>query len=153
MNDKALNYSTLNGSSLYKLLENIFVFLGLACFCLSLFLPIFYTSAEDIYGFWVFITGWVGVVFIQFAWFANPFNLLALLLAQGHPRIAFILSCLALSLASCSFIFYEIPTGINHEKVFIQEFGFGFYLWYAAQILVLLALLIRLIGIVKRTKQ
>ncbi len=120
---------------------NLLIFLGLLCFSISLFLPIFFTSAEDIYGFWVLVTGWMGLVFLQVAWYANPLNLLALLLVNDHPRVALLLSLLAITLASCSFIFYEIPTGVNYEKVFIQEFGSGFYLWFVALILILIGML------------
>ncbi|MEH6454926.1 MAG: hypothetical protein V7749_01260 [Cocleimonas sp.] len=125
---------------------NIFLFMGLACLTLSLFMPAFFTSAEDIYGYWVLITGWIGAIFIQFAWYANPLNLLALLLARDKPRTALLLSFAALTLASGAFIFYEIPTGFNYEKVFIKELGLGFYIWYAAQVFFLLALISRFIN-------
>jgi len=149
MNDKTLSYSSTNTISIATLCVNMFMFMGLACFTLSLFLPVFFTSGEDIYGYWVLIIGWIGLVFIQFAWYANPINLLALLLARDNPRIALLLSCLAVMLASGAFIFNEIPTGINYEKVFIKEFGLGFYIWYAAQVFFLLALLSRFVNSVK----
>lgn len=120
--------------------------MGLAFFALSLFLPVFFTSDKDIYGFWVLITGWVGVIFIQFAWYANPINLLALLLMRDSPRISLFLSLLALLLASGAFIFNEIPIGVNNEKVFIKEFGLGFYIWYVAQVFFLLALFVRFLN-------
>lgn len=125
---------------------NVFICMGLAFFALSLFLPVFFTSDKDIYGFWVLITGWVGVIFIQFAWYANPINLLALLLMRDSPRISLFLSLLALLLASGAFIFNEIPIGVNNEKVFIKEFGLGFYIWYVAQVFFLLALFVRFLN-------
>ena len=125
------------------------MFIGFACFTLSIFLPVFFTSGEEIYGYWVLITGWIGVVFIQFAWYANPINLLALLLARDNPKTSLLLSCLALMLASGAFIFKEIPTGINYEKVFIKEFGLGFYVWYLAQIFFMLAFFSRLLNSIK----
>lgn len=153
MNNKSFSYlsnhpstNQVNSSALFM---SIFLFMGFTCFILSLFLPAFYTSAEDIYGYWVLITGWIGAIFIQFAWYANPLNLLALLLARDKPRTALILSFIALTVASATFIFYEIPTGINYEKVFIKEFGLGFYVWYVAQIFFLLALLSRFINYMK----
>jgi len=131
---------------------NIFLFMGLACLTLSLFMPAFFTSAEDIYGYWVLITGWIGAIFIQFAWYANPLNLLALLLARDKPRTALLLSFAALILASGTFIFYEIPTGFNYEKIFIKELGLGFYIWYAAQVFFLLALISRFINYLERSE-
>lgn len=150
MNYYDLNYPKTKQLSIYKLGLNIFIFLALLCFTASLFLPIFFTSTEDIYGFWVLATGWMGLVFIQLAWYANPLNLLALLLVGDRPRIAFLLSILAIALASCSFVFYEIPTGINYEKVYIREFGLGFYFWYVAHVLVVIGLMIGFIGSLKK---
>lgn len=149
MNDKVANYSSIQSIPFYTLCINIFMCLGLACFTLSLFMPIFYTSGEDIVGYWVLITGWIGVIFIQFAWYANPLNLLAFLLARENPLIALILSLCALILASGAFLFYEIPLGINYEKVFIKEFGLGFYIWYAAHAFFLLAMFSRFINSLK----
>ena len=140
MNDYAIKYSRVSSFKLSRLCVNVFTFLGLACFSLSLFMPVVFTSGEDIYGFWVLITGWIGVIFIQVAWYANPVNFLALLLARENPRIAFLLSLLAFMLALGAFLLYEIPIGINYEKLFIKEFGLGFYLWITAHFLLMCAL-------------
>ena len=150
MNAQELNFTEVKKVSTFKLSENILNFIALMCFSISLFLPVFFTSAEDIYGFWVLVTGWMGLAFFQVAWYANPLNLLVLLLVNEHPRIAFLLSLLALLVASCSFLFYEIPTGINYEKVFIQELGLGFYFWYIAHILILSSTLLSFIGSLKK---
>ena len=115
-------------------------------------MPVFFTSGEGIVGYWVLVTGWIGVIFIQFAWYANPINLLALLLARDNPQIALLLSILALIIASGTFGFYEIPTGINYEKVFIKEFGLGFYVWYAAQVFFLLAVFSRFVNYIKNNR-
>lgn len=143
MDNKVLNYSNTKAIPWWSLSQKICIFLGLGCFTLSLFLPVFFTSAEDILGFWVLISGWIGLIFIQFAWYANPLNLLAILLAHDNPRIALLFSCLALVIASGTFNFYEIPIGLNYEKVFIKEFGAGFYLWITAHIFVTFALIFR----------
>lgn len=151
MNVQELDYQSAKKICFYHLSENIFNFTALLCFSLSLFLPVFFTSAEDIFGFWVLITGWMGLAFLQLAWYANPINLLVLLLAAEHPKVAFLLSLLGLAVASCSFLFYEIPTGINYEKVFIKEFGIGFYFWYATHILILAGSLSRFIRYLKKS--
>ncbi len=142
MNNTAINYQ-ITALSLLSLSVNIFMFMGLACFTFSLLLPVFFTSADNIYGYWVLLTGWLGMVFIQFAWYANPLNLLAFLIASKKPFTAMLLSILALLLASGTILFYEIPIGLNYEKVFIKEFGLGFYVWYGAQVFFLSALLCR----------
>lgn len=150
MTYKATIFSNNNHFSLNKLLFNLFLLLGFAGFTTSLFLPVFFTSAEDIYGYWVLLAGWIGLILIQFAWFANPINLLALLLTKDHPKFALLLSVIALILASETFILKEIPIDINQGKMFIKEFGLGFYIWFAAQLFFLLALLCRFIESLKR---
>lgn len=146
MNNTMIDHSRRQTYPLLNLSINIFMFMGLACFTLSLFMPVFFTSAEHIYGYWVLLTGWLGLIFIQFAWYANPLNLLALLIARENPRIALLLSIFALILASGTILFYEIPVGLNYEKVFIKEFGLGFYIWYLAHVFFLLALFFRFLS-------
>jgi len=153
MNYKAINYPAVRTTNFFSLSQNVFVFIGLACFSISLFLPTFFTSAEDIYGIWVLLTGWVGLIFLQLAWFSNPLNLLAMLVSPNKPRIALLLSLLSLILASAAFGFYEIPTGINNEIIFIKEFGLGFYLWIAAHIFIFLALLMNYIRSINKSTE
>jgi hypothetical protein len=112
---------------------------------MSLFVPALYTSAEDIRGFWILITGWMGLFFFQLAWYANPLNILAFLLVLRHPRLSVLLSLVALFLASETFLFYEIPTGINQEKLYITELGLGFYFWYFAQVMFFITLMMKLL--------
>ncbi len=127
------------------LLPKVVLFFGLLSFVTSLFLPIFFTSDGDIIGGWVFILGWMGIVVFQFAWYANPLNVLAFLIFELQPRLSLLLSLLALVIASEAFLFYEIPTGLStglhQEKLFIKELGLGFYCWYLSQILFLFTLI------------
>lgn len=131
--------------SLFRLLPKVFLFLGVLSFVTSLFLPTFFTSDGDVIGGWVFILGWMGIVVFQFAWYANPLNVLALLISESQPRLSLLLSLLALVVASEAFFFYEIPTGLStglhQEKLFIKELGIGFYCWYLSQILFLFILI------------
>ncbi len=140
MNSEDLNYPIAKRISFFQLASNISIFMGLLCFTVALFLPALYTSSEDIYGFWVLVTGWMGLAILQFAWFANPLNLLSLLLTHQNPRIAFLIGVLSMIVACNAFYFYEIPTGINYEKTYIREFGLGFYTWIASHSLILLGL-------------
>ncbi len=133
--------------SLSELLSKVLLFLGLLSFVTSLFLLTFFTSGGDILGGWVFILGWLGIVVFQFAWYANPLNILAFLIFESRPRLSILLSLLALIIASETFTFKEIPTGlftgIHPEKIFIKELGLGFYSWYLSQILFLFSLMSR----------
>lgn len=150
MNHTAYRYTNVKKISLLKLSEHFLIFIGLACFSASLFFPTFFTSADHIHGFWVLITGWVGLIFFQCAWYANPLNLLALLLYKEKPKTAMLITLIAVVLASSSFLFKEIPIGINSEKVFIKEYGLGFYLWYAAQILTATSIVIHFIDSLRK---
>ncbi|GAA0419852.1 hypothetical protein GCM10009133_30330 [Cocleimonas flava] len=138
------SYNSQINISISELLPKLFLFLSGLSFVVSLFLSTFFTSDGNVIGAWVFILGWIGIVVFQFAWYANPLNILALLLFEARPRLAILLSLLALVIASETFTFSEIPTGLftgNHsEKTFIKEFGLGFYSWYLSQILFLFAL-------------
>jgi len=141
-----LNYCNPQISiSFSELLPKFFLFLSMLSFVVSLFLSTFFTSNGDIIGGWVFILGWMGIIVFQFAWYANPLNILALLIFESRPRLSVLLSLLALVIASETFTFHEIPTGlftgIHSDKMFIKELGLGFYSWYLSQILFLLALL------------
>jgi len=108
--------------------------LGVSCLFISLFLTTFYTSDNPLNGAWVLIIGWLGFVVFQFSWYANPLNLLALLFYSTRPLVAFLLSFLALLLATQMFGFSEIPTGYAQGKIFIKELGFGAYIWYVSQV-------------------
>lgn len=120
-------------SSTLSPITRLIIYAGIAFFILSLLFISFFTSGEDIKGIWLFLIGWMGLIIFQFSWFANPLNLLALLLISHRPYLALALSILAFILASQALIFSEIPIGINHEKIFIKELGLGFYFWYLAQ--------------------
>ncbi len=123
----------------------VMVSLGLACFFASLFLTVFFTTGEDIQGFWVLLIGWIGLVIFQFAWYANLLNLLSLLLLNQRPYISLFLSGIALLIATQTFLFFEIPVGLQNSKIYIKELGLGFYLWYLSQAIFLVATITELI--------
>ena len=140
-----ISFNSQINISFAQLLSKFFLFLSALCFVISLFLITFFTSDGDVFGGWVFILGWMGIIVFQFAWYANPLNILALLIFESQPRLSVLLSLLALVIASEAFLFKEIPTGlftgIHSEKMFIKELGLGFYSWYLSQILFLFALM------------
>ncbi|MCF6190765.1 MAG: hypothetical protein L3J51_09815 [Cocleimonas sp.] len=125
-----------------SLITRLVVYTGFAFFILSLLLTSLFTSGEDIQGYWILALGWIGLIIFQFSWFANPLNLLALLLVNQRPIVALLLSIVAFILASQTFIFVEIPTGTSSGKIHIKELGLGFYIWYLAQGLFLLGIII-----------
>ena len=133
------NHPSLNH---WRLIARLLVMAGLVCYSLSLYSVGLYTSGDDLYGIWILLIGWMGIVVFQLSWFANPLNLLALLIMSSKPRISFLLTILAFLLASQTFLFAEIPTGFNQERIYIKELGIGFYLWYVANGIFVVATLI-----------
>lgn len=133
-NNLPLNY--------WDITAKLLVIIGLICFSLSLYFVGLFTSGDDLYGVWILLIGWMGVVVFQLSWFANPLNLLALLLMSTKPRVSLLLTIVAFLLASQTFLFSEIPVGFHQERIFIKELGMGFYLWYVANGLFAVAILI-----------
>lgn len=130
---RTLATSSRPSPSRLKSLSSILLATGMFFFVLSLFLHVFFTTGEDIRGVWVLLTGWLGFVIFQFAWFANPLSLLAILVMKTRPVVALLLSILAVVFASEIFLFNEIPAVSGGEKIYIKEFGLGAYFWYIAQ--------------------
>lgn len=133
-NSPSLNY--------WEILAKLLIIAGLICFSLSLYSVALFTSGDDLYGIWVLLIGWMGIFLFQLSWFANPLNLLALLILSSKPKLSLLLTMIAFLLATQSFFFSEIPTSLNQEKIFMKEFGIGFYLWYVANVLFVVAILI-----------
>lgn len=129
--------------TIMKIISTFFLYAGIMFFTVSLFLIVFFTGGDDIRGYWVLATGWLGFVIFQFAWYANPLNLLAILLVERRPTVAFLLSIAALILATQVFLFNEIPTVSGEEKTYIREFGLGVYLWYLSHGLIVLSIVSR----------
>lgn len=126
--------------------KHLLILLGSALLVISLFQISIFTSGENIQGYWILLMGWLGIFFFQVAWFANPLNLLALLLSSKKPLTSLILSATAIGLASQSFSFFEIPTGLSTNKIYIKELGLGFYLWFLAHCLFFLSTFIKVIN-------
>lgn len=135
---------------LYEMISMALLSLAISFFIISLLNIVFFTSSGDISGFWTLLTGWLGFIVFQFAWFANPLSFLAVSRMKSQPLFALFLSVLAVTLATEGFIFNEIPTASGSEKIFIREFGLGFYFWYGAHWLALCSVLFKLIGQIRR---
>ncbi len=139
---KARNKPSLN---YWEITVKLLIIIGLICFSLSLYQVALFTSGDDLYGVWILLIGWIGLVIFQLSWLANPLNLLALLLLSSKPKLSLLLTLIAFLLASQTFYFTEIPVGLNQEKIYIKELGLGFYLWYIANGLFVIAALIEVL--------
>ena len=138
--------ASLNRIPLHKKISVCLLIAAILCFILSLFNTVFFTSGGDISGFWVLLIGWLGFVIFQFAWYAGPLSFLAVLTMNRRPLFALLLSIAAVTLATESFIFNEIPAASGSAKIFIREFGLGFYFWYGAQWMAFCSILVNLMG-------
>lgn len=87
-------------------------------------------------GYEVLLLGWQGFFLGQFAWFANPFWSLSLLLAFFRRWIlTFIVSGIALLIASDAFSFVgkRIPLDeANVNATVFLRYDLGFYFWLAS---------------------
>lgn len=141
----SLRHRNNPAQSYAEVIVKLLIIAGLICFSLSLYYVALFTSGDDLHGVWILLIGWIGLVVFQLSWFANPLNLLALLLLSTKPKISLFLSVIAFLVASQSFWFSEIPTGFNQEKIFIKELGMGFYLWYLANGIIVFAIFIEVL--------
>ena len=125
-----------------SLASKLFITRGVFFFTLSLPLTSLFTSGDDIQGIWVLFIGWMGLIIFQFSWFANPLNLLALLILSERPVTALLLSLAAFVVASQTLVFSEIPSGASLGKIHIKELGLGFYFWYFSHALFFIGILV-----------
>jgi hypothetical protein len=125
-----------------KLSSSLGIYIGISCVVISLFLPALFSSTGEINGFWVLATGWLGLFFSHFSWFANLLNTIAILSMNKRPIYAYFLSILAFVLATQTFWLREIPSDIYQGRIYIKELGLGFYIWYLAQFIFLVTITI-----------
>lgn len=116
---------------------------AIALFVVSLFLPVFITQNNDVYGYWVLAMGWLGFITFQFAWYASPFAVLAVYVSRKSPQLGLFLSVIAIVMASEAFLFTDIPFGKNDR---VLDYGAGFYIWYLCFYLVSFSILFRLVA-------
>ena len=116
-------------TSIFRGLTILLLLIAAVLFLLSMADTVFVTTQQPIKGYWVLLTGWMGFVIFQFAWFANPLTLLSLLLFRRRTGWALFSSTLALICLSQAFMFSEIPVDTSGESVKIIARGGGFYYW------------------------
>jgi hypothetical protein len=124
--------------------------MSLLLFVASLFFPAFYSSNDSCPSLPIFLLGWLTIVQSDFgsvigtvtkgyfAWWANPFYFVSIvLLTKGRHRPGFVSSLLAVALASTSLVIRNCPvTALEHK---IESYGPGFYLWFSAIVLTFVA--------------
>jgi len=97
-------------------------------------------------GFWVLAIGWLGPLYDQFAWFANPFlflGMLALLFRKWIAAIVLVVVSLAIAADILLLFSQQVPAdegGVN--QLTLQYLDFGFYFWIASILVVGVAALV-----------
>ena len=132
-------------SSIFRALAILLLLVAAILFCIAMVETVYTTEAQDIHGYWVLLTGWLGFLFFQFAWYANPLTVLAILLMRKDPWWALITSALALLCMSQAFLFYGIPSDTKGNTIEILSRGTGFYCWVGMIICVFYAVIMTLI--------
>lgn len=118
-----------------NMVSAIALFIGGLCWVASLWFPVFITdSGHQIIGYWVLLTGWMGVTLFNFAWLANLLIIIAALTMYRYPIRATIVAAIALLSATQAFFFGEIPGQLENSQII--DFGLGFWLWYSSILLV-----------------
>lgn len=111
------------------------LFIGGLCWVASLWFPVFTTdSGHQIIGYWVLLTGWMGVTLFNFAWLANLLIVIAALAMYRYPIRSTVVAAIALLCATQAFFFSEIPGQLENSQV--VDFGLGFWLWYSSILLI-----------------
>ncbi len=132
-------------SSIFRALAILLLLVAAILFCIAMVDTVYTTEEHEIRGYWILLTGWLGFLFFQFAWYANPLTVLALLVMRRHPWWALITSVLALLCMSQAFLFYEIPSDAKGGTIAIVSRGMGFYAWIGMIACVFYAIVVRLI--------
>ncbi|CAA6817073.1 MAG: Unknown protein [uncultured Thiotrichaceae bacterium] len=113
----------------YISVASIALFLGGLLWIAAFWFPVFKTAEREIAGYWVFVSGWMGFVVFQFAWYANLLLLIAVILMYTAPVRATVLAAVGLLVATQAFWFDVLPE--TTESVVITAKGLGFWFWYA----------------------
>ena len=129
---RAINPGRIAGS-------DVCLFFGGLLWVSALGQVVFYTTHGTVMGYWVCITGWMGFVLFQFAWYANLLQLLAVMLMYRYPNRAMLLAVLAVLLAGQSFWFDDIPG--QEVNMHILRLGLGCWFWYVSMVMMTLGVI------------
>ncbi|MGB1311206.1 MAG: hypothetical protein ACPG47_08340 [Leucothrix sp.] len=132
-------------SSIFRALTILLLLIAAVLFCISMVEIVYVTEEKGIHGYWILLTGWLGFLFFQFAWYANPLTVLSLLLMRQRPWWALLAGACALLCMSQAFLFHEIPTDAQGNTIAIVSRGAGFYCWVGMVCCIFYAIVMRLI--------
>lgn len=96
-----------------------------SCWCVSLMLPVFILNGRIEYqGGWDILTrGWLGILQLQFAWFANPLLLIAFIrLANGRGAMTLMMTAVLVSL----------ETFLTQPAISAYGYGWGMVAWFTS---------------------
>lgn len=98
-------------------------------FLLSLCFPACYTgiTQEAVPSLGLLLSGWLGILFGHFSWFANPLCIISWILKRSEPQLACFLSLLALAFSLSFLLYSELPDG--HYGETITAYGIGYFFW------------------------
>jgi hypothetical protein len=106
----------------------------------SLILPVFTTCRagyDHVGGWFVLMIGWMGVLELQPAWFANLLILVIAGILLAERRAPVWLGGITLALAGCAFYFKDMVDDTG--QVPICHYHAGYWLWLATAVVALLA--------------
>lgn len=116
-------------SSVFRGISILLLICAAVLFCVSMVEVSYVTSEQSIRGYWILLTGWLGFIIFQFAWYANPLSFMALLLMRKKPWWALLCSGLAMLAMAQAFLFKEIPLDTSGNTMAILSRETGFYSW------------------------
>ncbi|MCW5935912.1 MAG: hypothetical protein KIT11_01210 [Fimbriimonadaceae bacterium] len=107
---------------------------SVALFLASCALPcLHWQNGDSMFGWEVLLLGWMGVLYGQLAWFANPLYALAMLcsvLSRGRWVTLLSLGCVFVGLLTVTLFFTELPADeANVNKLRLQSLGPAAWLW------------------------
>jgi hypothetical protein len=97
-------------------------------------------------GFQVLMMGWLGLLFKQIAWYANPVMVLSLIFLLCRRWLAAtVIALAALALAANTLVLFstELPADeANVNKLRLEYLGPGFYSWVASIVAIIIGAII-----------
>lgn len=124
----------------------LYFWVSIFLYLLCLVFPGFYVTPahEPMMAYEILMSGWLGVMELMFAWFANPVYLFAII-AIHRPGWSFLLSIVALLLA-LSFL-HDERIMVNAVPAYqkISGYGWGFCLWVLSITVLTVGQLLRVI--------
>jgi hypothetical protein len=112
----------------------------LVLWLVSLALPVFTTCRpgyDHVGGWFILLMGWMGVIVVQPAWFANILILIVAIILIAHRRAPVWLGVLTAALAACALYFKDMVDDTGNVP--ICHYHAGYWLWLGTGALVLIA--------------